>query len=74
MNSSSTGHSFRAAPTGSRATVPMTARGTVKGGTGVHVQVCDSLVSLDVLLTDGQVTDADLHCCRRGSPLGLQLG
>ncbi|KAI0760306.1 hypothetical protein C8Q74DRAFT_1208208 [Fomes fomentarius] len=35
---SSTGASFRAAPIGSRATVPMTHNGTVKGPAGVHMQ------------------------------------
>lgn len=49
---SSTGHSFRAAPTGSRATVPMTARGTVKGGTGVHVQMQTFTVADEDHLSD----------------------
>ncbi|KAI0754416.1 hypothetical protein C8Q80DRAFT_1094109 [Daedaleopsis nitida] len=50
---SSTGHSFRAAPTGSRATVPMTAqRGTIKGGNGVHVQMQTFTVADEDHLSD----------------------
>lgn len=49
---SSTGHSFRAAPTGSRATVPMTHRGAVKGGAGVHVQMQTFTVADEDHLSD----------------------
>lgn len=50
--SSSTGASFRAAPVGSRATVPMTHNGTAKSPAGVHVQACILTLTKSTTETD----------------------